>query len=265
RMDPSQLQQIIMNLIINAGEAIGQGSPGRITVATSMRDVGKAFVDAIGGEVAPGRYVSIEVSDTGSGIDPNSVSKIFDPFFTTKFTGRGLGLAAVAGIIRTQNGAITVDSTPGRGTTFRVYLRAAATFVQEPEERPDASRLGTVLVIDDEASVRDFICTALRRRGYHVLTASDGREAVAICEREAENIDAAIIDVVMPSMGANELIPTMKSRQPNMRILLTSGYSESEARRYCAAYPRAAFIQKPYTTQQVVKAVEELFGAAGER
>ncbi|HWR50570.1 MAG TPA: ATP-binding protein, partial [Bryobacteraceae bacterium] len=146
RMDPSQLQQIIMNLIINAGEAIGQGSPGRITVATSMRDVGKAFVDAIGGEVAPGRYVSIEVSDTGCGIDPGSVSKIFDPFFTTKFTGRGLGLAAVAGIIRTQNGAITVDSSPGRGTTFRVYLRAATTFVQEPEERPDASRLGTVLV-----------------------------------------------------------------------------------------------------------------------
>jgi len=125
RMDPNQLQQIVMNLAINAGEAIGEGNAGDVTVATSMVNVETPFVDAAGGEVAPGRYICIRVADTGSGIDAAARARIFEPFFTTKFTGRGLGLAAVAGIVRAQKGGITVESTPGRGTTFRVLLPAS--------------------------------------------------------------------------------------------------------------------------------------------
>jgi DNA-binding NtrC family response regulator len=115
-----------------------------------------------------------------------------------------------------------------------------------------------VLVVDDEASVRDFIRAALRKRGYRVLVASDGKEALSVCEREAAQLRAVVLDVVMPVMGANDLLPEMKSRHPKLSVLLTSGYSESEARRLCAAYPGAAFIQKPYTAQQIAKAVEDL-------
>ncbi len=260
RMDPSQLQQILMNLVINAGEAIGEGNPGRVTVATSMADVEEGFVDAMGEDVAPGRYVSIAVSDTGSGIDEEKKTRIFDPFFTTKFTGRGLGLAAVAGILRSHKGAITLESAPGRGSTFQVFLPAAETYVPESEQEPVTEERATVLVVDDEAAVRDFIGAVLRRQKYRVVLASDGREALAVCEREGWRIDAAILDVVMPLMGANDLIPALKSRRPEIRILLTSGHSEAEARGLCAEYPGAAFIQKPYTAQQVARAVDQLLG-----
>ncbi len=257
QMDPGQLQQVLMNLVINAGEAIGEGNPGRIAVATSMTDIEQPFIDAAGGDVAPGRYVCIEVSDTGSGMDEEQKSKIFDPFFTTKFTGRGLGLAAVAGILRTQRGGITVESEPGRGSTFRVYLPVAGAGVQMTEEQPAAGR-ATVLVVDDELVVRDVVGTALRRQGYRVLTASDGREALSVCDRERGSIDAAVLDVVMPIMGANELMPELKARYPEIRILLTSGYGEDEARRLSVAYPGSAFIQKPYTAQQIADEVERL-------
>ncbi len=262
RMDPSQLEQVLMNVVINAGEAIGEGRPGKITIATGITDVEKPFADAIGQNVAAGRYVSIEVTDTGSGIDQNAQTKIFDPFFTTKFTGRGLGLAAVAGIIRSQKGAITMESLPGRGTAFRVLLPVAEDRVQQGEDQPDANGRTTVLVVDDEPSVRQFIGSVVHRRKYRVLEASDGRDALAVCDREAGEIDAAILDVVMPLMGAKELLPELKARQPKMKILLTSGYSESEARRLCAQYPGAAFIQKPYTAQQIAKAVDDLLGVA---
>jgi two-component system cell cycle sensor histidine kinase/response regulator CckA len=260
RMDPSQLEQILMNLVINAGEAIGEGNTGKVTVSTFLRDVEQSFVDGIGQEVAPGRYVCIEVSDTGSGIDEDKKSKIFDPFFTSKFTGRGLGLAAVAGILRAQKGGITVESPPGGGTTFRVFLREANRGRREVAVEPETNGRGAVLVVDDEASVRDFIGAVLQKQGYRVLFAEDGREALALLEQEDGKIEAAVLDVVMPIMGANELLPKMKARQPEIKVLLTSGYSEAEARRLCAAYPGATFIQKPYTAQQILQAVETLLG-----
>ncbi|HXS95354.1 MAG TPA: PAS domain S-box protein [Candidatus Limnocylindrales bacterium] len=261
RMDPGQLQQILMNLVINAGEALGEGNPGRITVATSMRDIEREFVDAAGGLTPAGRYVCVEIGDTGSGIDAEARPKIFDPFFTTKFTGRGLGLAAVAGIVRSLSGGITVDTAVGYGTTFRVFLPAAEARGQEAEAQGDVAGRATVLVVDDERSVRDFIAAVLRKQGYRVLTASDGREALALCQQPGTEIDAAVLDIVMPLMGANELLPAMKELRPNMRVLLTSGYSESEARRLCAAYPGADFIQKPYTAQQISRAITEMLEA----
>jgi len=250
---------VVMNLVSNAGEAIGEGNPGKVAVATSMTDIDAAFIDAAGQKVAPGRYVCVEVADTGSGIEPDAMPRIFEPFFTTKFTGRGLGLAAVAGIVRAQKGGITVQSTVGAGSTFRVLLPARRA-ASETESQPVVPGKATVMVVDDEAAVRDFIGAALHRRGHRVLTAFDGRDALAVFEREGGNVDAIVLDVVMPGMGVSELLPHIKAGKPALKVLLTSGYSESEARRLCAAFPDAAYIQKPYTAQQIATAVERLLG-----
>jgi two-component system, cell cycle sensor histidine kinase and response regulator CckA len=259
RMDPGQLQQILMNLVINAGEAIGEGAPGSIAVTTSMADVPEPFPDAVGIELAAGRYVCIEVRDTGPGIEEDKKPKIFDPFFTTKFTGRGLGLAAVAGILRSEKGGITLETARGRGSTFRVFLPASRHTA--PGEEPRGEGRGTILVVDDEASVRRFLDAALRRQGYRVLSAADGREALAVYDRENGAVDVIVLDIVMPVMSAGDLLPRLKERQLSAGILLTSGYSESEARRLCSAYPDASFIQKPYTAEQLVEAVAQLMQA----
>jgi PAS domain S-box-containing protein len=260
RMAPSQLQQVVMNLVINAGEAIGEGKPGKITVATSMADVERRFVDSAGVEVMPGRYVCVEVTDTGSGIEEDKRSRIFDPFFTTKFTGRGLGLAAVAGIVRAQKGGITVESERGRGTRFRVYLPASDGWVESDAGPGGTDGGAAILVVDDEVSVRNFIGAVLRKKGYRVFSAADGREALTVFDREGEAIAAVVLDVIMPVMGGNDAMTKLKELRPELKVLLTSGYSESEARRLCATYPGAAFIQKPYTAQQLGRAVEELLG-----
>jgi two-component system, cell cycle sensor histidine kinase and response regulator CckA len=150
----------------------------------------------------------------------------------------------------------------GKGTSFRVFLplagKAGLAF-QEPTAREGRP---AVLVVDDEVAVRDFISAALRRKGYRVIQASDGQEALALCGSAPGAISAAIVDIIMPNMSANDLLPALKAKQPGVRILLTSGYSEAEARRLCAAYPGAAFIQKPYTAQQLARAVDELVGTS---
>jgi PAS domain S-box-containing protein len=258
RMDPSHLQQILMNLVINAGEAIGEGNSGKITISTRITDVAKPFVDAIGEEIAPGRYVCIEVTDTGIGISEENKSKIFDPFFTTKFTGRGLGLAALAGMLRSHKGGITVGRAEGRGSIFRVFLGVSEKQAGTSETPVGGDKRGIVLVVDDVAPVRDFLATVLRRQGYRVLTAADGREALAVFDRENGHIDAMVLDVVMPLMGANDLLPKMRARQPDLKVLLTSGSTESESRHLRAGNPGVSFIQKPYTAQQVAGAVDEL-------
>ncbi|MCZ2075030.1 MAG: PAS domain S-box protein [Bryobacterales bacterium] len=260
QMDPSQLQQILMNLVINAGEAIGEGMPGKVAVSTSVTDIDKSFVDMLGQEVVAGRYVAIEVQDTGKGIDNQSKAKIFDPFYTTKRVGRGLGLAAVAGIVRFQRGAITLDSVPGSGSTFRILLPAMSNAEQKPEDqRADNSR-GTILVVDDDGAVREFIGAVLRQEEYRVVLASHGREALTICDRENGDIHAVILDVVMPVMGAKEFLPVFGVLHPEAKVLLTSGYDEAEASQLCAAYPVTAFIQKPYTAQQLASAIRNLLG-----
>ncbi len=254
-MDPGHLKQAVVNLVINAGEAIGEGNSGRLSVATGVQEIDCPFVDALGGEVRAGRRVYLEVSDTGSGMDPETIERIFDPFFTTKFTGRGLGLAAVSGIVRSQHGAITVKSVPGGGSTFRVLFPPQA---DRDTVEPSTPPVATVLVVDDEEAVRKFVAAALRRSGYRVWQAGNGREAVAICDRETERLDAVILDVVMPVMGGCESLPELTRRRPNMKVLLTSGYDEAEAKRLCASYEGAAFIQKPYTAQTLMQSVEDL-------
>ncbi|HUB34939.1 MAG TPA: PAS domain S-box protein [Bryobacteraceae bacterium] len=256
-MDPSQLQQVVMNLVSNAGEAIGEGNPGRIRVATSVAEIENPFQDALAQEVVPGRYVCIEVGDTGTGIDPDKHASIFDPFFTTRFLGRGLGLAAVAGILRSHRGGITLDSAPGKGSTFRVFLPVAGRTIARSQENA-AHRSGAfVLVVDDESPVREFMVAALEREGYRVLQASDGREALSLPDVGAA-IDAAIVDIVMPNMSVADLLAGLNHRYPGIRILLTSGYSEPEARRLSATHSDAAFLQKPYTAPQLAGAVKDL-------
>jgi CheY-like chemotaxis protein len=151
-----------------------------------------------------------------------------------------------------------VESERGRGTRFRVYLPASDGWVESDAGGSEGA--AAILVVDDEASVRNFIGAVLRKKGYRVLSAADGREALSVFEREGSGIAAVVLDVIMPVMGGNDAMTKLKELRPELKVLLTSGYSESEARRLCATYPGAAFIQKPYTAQQVAAAVEELLG-----
>jgi CheY-like chemotaxis protein len=228
-----------------------------------MRHVEGEFTDARSEQVMAGRYVCIEITDTGAGMDKKRKGRIFDPFFTTKFTGRGLGLAAVAGILRSIGGGITVESEPGAGTSFCAFLPVTESRMPAIAS-PEAKTLGTVLVVDDESTVRDFISATLARDGYRVLFASDGREALAICNSHSNGIkakiDAVVLDVIMPVMGATDLVPILMKVRPDIRILLTSGHSASEVRRLTSTYPGTDFIEKPYTAQQIANAVHKLMG-----
>jgi PAS domain S-box-containing protein len=270
RIDPTQFQQILMNLVINAGEAIGEGNTGRITIGTGMVDAETGFGDALGQEMPPGRYVSVEVQDTGRGIDEAIKPRIFDPFFTTKFAGRGLGLAAAAGIIRGQKCAITMESALGRGSTFRVFLPVVKNSAEQTEGQRTGEEQATVLVVDDESSVREFIAAALLQRGYCVLTAADGREALGVLDQRGLDqrgraLDAVVLDAVMPVMNARDFLPLLWERHPGAKVLLTSGYDEASARQLCAARPDVAFLQKPYTAEQLAGVMTELIAPQQNR
>jgi PAS domain S-box-containing protein len=263
--DPGQMQQIIMNLVINAGEAIGPERNGTVRISTGVEEVAAPFTDAAGAQVAPGCYVSLQVKDTGCGMDEQTRAKIFEPFYTTKFTGRGLGLAAVSGIVRSQKGAILVESAPGAGSVFRVLLPAT----RSANERPDAfveARQPKVLVVDDEQSVRDFLKAALEHHGYSVLVAHDGSDGMELWRKHRGEIALVLLDLVMPIAGGRQMLAEIKSLDPNARVLLTSGYNEEEAKRLCASYVGTAFIQKPYTARTVLQRVQEAIAArAGSR
>jgi PAS domain S-box-containing protein len=253
--DPGQLQQLVMNLVINAGEAIGEGRPGVVSIATGVRDIGPGFAGALEEELEPGRYTWLEVRDTGSGMDEEVRRKIFDPFFSTKFTGRGLGLAAVAGIMRSLKGSVEVSSTPLRGAAFTLLFPAG-----KAELAPGDEARGTILVVDDEPEVRQFIAAVLERTKFRVLTAGDGAQGLELFEARRERIDAVILDVVMPVMGGGELLANIRERRPRMKVLITSGCAEVEARRLCDSLQGAAFLQKPYTARRLRETVEQLLG-----
>jgi CheY-like chemotaxis protein len=264
--DPAQMRQVIMNLITNASDAIGTGT-GRITVSTGRTQVKRADVaDAwVGNDVAEGEYVFAEVSDTGCGMDAATLGRIFDPFFTTKFTGRGLGLAAVLGIVRGHHGAIKIASAPGRGTTFRVLLPATRTpaaiqtaVPKSTTARADGAR---VLVVDDEAGVRTIARESLRRAGFEVTTASDGAEAIEMLAGGA-SFDAVLLDMTMPRMGGVEAFRLIKARQPELPIVLTSGYSAQEAVGRFDKERIAGFIQKPFMPAALV---QTMLDAVGQR
>jgi PAS domain S-box-containing protein len=255
--DPTQLRQVVMNLILNASDAVGDDS-GRIEVTGGVEE-------REGGHTAwspveappPGRYVWIEVRDTGCGMDAETRERIFDPFFTTKFTGRGLGLAAVLGIVRAHHGGLEVESEPGRGTVFRLCFPCLAESVAlgSTVEPPSEWRgVGTVLAVDDEPAVLELCVRALGRCGLTVLTAEDGGAGLEVFRRHKDEIEVVVLDVTMPVLGGAEVLREIQRIKPAANVILSSGYDESEAGDRFAEGP-ITFLQKPYTAESLIDQV----------
>jgi two-component system cell cycle sensor histidine kinase/response regulator CckA len=244
--DVAQVQQVLMNLVINGAEAIGD-ERGTVLVTTGVQDVDEHYAQSLfASEIRTGRYVFIEIHDTGVGMDAETKAKIFDPFFTTKFTGRGLGLAAVLGIMRAHGGAIKVYSTPGRGSTFKVFFPASH---REPLEVVKPPPLfhgeGVALVIDDDAGVRRAARRMFELFGFQVLEAENGRIGAEIFARRAAEITIVLLDMTMPEMGGEETFRELRGVR-HVPVILTSGYNEIEATRRFTSKGLAGFLQKPF-------------------
>ena len=261
--DPTQIRQVVLNLLTNAADAVGDAS-GVITVRTGTMLCDRAYLSTMYfDEMLPdGEYAYIEVADSGCGMTASTLSRIFDPFFTTKPTGHGLGLAAVLGIVRGHRGAIKVYSEPGRGTTFKVLLpvtQDAAT--QEPAAAQPVEEWktsGTILVVDDESSVLLVAKHILGRVGFEVLTASDGLEGVQVFSEKMDEIRVVLLDMTMPKMNGEEAFAEMRRLKPDACIVLTSGFSEVESARTLFGKGLAGFIPKPYRSQELLAKLREI-------
>jgi signal transduction histidine kinase/CheY-like chemotaxis protein len=260
--DDSQLSQVVMNLLTNAVEAVGEGE-GRIEIATGTTRIDAASgVETVFGEELPeGTYVYLQVSDTGCGMDPDTRSRIFDPFFTTKFTGRGLGLAAVLGAVRGHRGAIEIESVPGQGTRFRVLFPRASTLREEAvaEAGGGSEWLGSgmILVVDDDGGVRELAQESLERVGLSVLCANTGREGIEIFARHRDEIRAVFLDRTMPDISGEEAFDEIRRIRSDARVVLVSGYSEEQAAQHFAGTELVGFLQKPFLPEMLVKKVRQ--------
>jgi PAS domain S-box-containing protein len=265
--DAGQIQQVTMNLITNAAEAIGNG-PGGITLSTGVRDCDGSYLsrNEIEETLAAGRYAYLEVTDNGCGMDEETQQRMFEPFFTTKFTGRGLGMPAVLGIVRGHGGAILLDSVAGKGTTIRVLFPeaaagagAAVTEEAEPDgtagAAPDTNR-GTILIVDDEEMVLQSCVAMAESMGFAVLTAADGEQAVEAVRRHGAEIRAIILDLTMPKLDGAGALERILRIEPGAKVILSSGYDETEATQRIAKGVLAGFIRKPYGIKQLRSALE---------
>jgi two-component system cell cycle sensor histidine kinase/response regulator CckA len=256
--DAGQIQQVVMNLITNAAEALG-GNPGDIVVSTGEVEADRAYLadSFLDDHLPEGRYVYLEVTDSGCGMDKETQAKIFDPFFTTKFTGRGLGLAAVLGIVRGHGGAIRVYSEPGKGTAFKVLLPASGKVAPQRGDRSEATRKGsgTVLVVDDEAGVRDVASRMLEFAGYRVLTAENGVSGVEMFRAHASEISAVLLDLTMPDISGEEVFRAIRQIRGEAKVIVSTGYSEQETMSLFQGRGLAGFIQKPYEPAKLIEIV----------
>ncbi|MBD3167260.1 PAS domain S-box protein, partial [bacterium] len=251
--DPTQLRQLIMNLLTNASEAIGD-EVGVIRISTSAMELNREEIKTRFGEdsLPEGRYVHLEVRDTGCGMSEATLRRIFDPFFTTRFTGRGLGLSAVQGIVRGHHGALKVSSQPGEGTTFEIILPALEESesphqqTTHPVARASSDPNGTVLLVDDDEAVRIVGSRMLRKLGYEVLTARDGREAVDLYRSGKNRISCVLLDLTMPVMDGEEAFNALRGIDPEVSVVLSSGFNEQEIHNRFAGRKVAGFVQKPY-------------------
>ncbi len=261
--DAAQLSQVVMNLITNAAEALGHGG-GRISIRTGVVEADRATLSRTvpSADLAEGPYVFFEVSDTGCGMDEQTRGKIFDPFFTTKFTGRGLGLAAVLGIVRSHGGGIELESVPDLGTRFRVLLpcskHSAPGLREQPSDIEAWRGRGTVLVVDDDDGVRELTQDTLERAGLDVLCARDGREAVAVVRHHADAIDLVLLDRTMPASSGEEVFDEIRRLRPDVPIVLVSGYSQDSVRDQFAGRDLAGFLHKPFLSGTLLLKVREL-------
>jgi len=250
-----------MNLVINAAEAIGDRA-GLITVRTrpvgaNGQSLGRDWESA---EIRQGPQVLLEVRDTGCGMDEATKAKIFDPFFTTKFTGRGLGLAAVSGIVRGHKGALKVESTPGMGSSFSILLPAAAALpAPAAKAASDPHRLrgqGRVMLVDDEPAVVQMATYALARMGYDVVTSESGAAAVEALTADPGAIDLVVLDLSMPGMSGQETLARLRRLRPDLRVVMSSGYSEAECLKLLADQAVSGFLPKPYTASTLGRTVK---------
>ncbi|GEM_PF-910443 len=265
KADPTQMRQVIMNLITNASEAMEESS-GVISVTTSAMECDSDYLSTafLNEDLPEGLYVYFEVADTGSGMDPETAAKMFDPFFTSKFTGRGLGLSAVLGIVRGHKGALKVYTEQGSGTSFKILLPACLESMTEEAEAsvdkleqwvPDA---GTILLVDDEEDVRSIGKAMLERVGFTVITACDGREALSIFREDPDSIACVILDLTMPHMDGTETFREMHRVQSDVRVILSSGYNEQDVTGKFVGKHLAGFIQKPYRMQDLLDKLKEV-------
>ncbi|HET6577200.1 MAG TPA: response regulator, partial [Gemmatimonadales bacterium] len=256
--DPTQVRQVVMNLITNASDALGD-APGGITLRTGL------VRDASANESHP--FVFLEVSDTGCGMDTDTLQRIFDPFFSTKFTGRGLGLAAVMGIVESHHGHVRIRTAPGDGTTFRILFPAVLDSADSAPRRisvPQWRGRGTVLVVEDEEGVREVVGRMLERLGFEVITAEDGIEALGRLDHHEGAMAAVLLDLSMPRMGGPEVLQQIRERRPELPVVLMSGYTEQEvASKLLGPEGAAAFLQKPFLPEDLTSVLRHVSQSVG--
>jgi PAS domain S-box-containing protein len=259
--DGGQLQQLVLNLVLNGAESIGENA-GEVSVRVRVREVPESELTQMyaGFSLPKRRYTEIQVRDTGVGMDEHTLQRIFDPFFTTKFLGRGLGLAAALGIVRSNGGGIAVQSAPGRGTTFTVLLPAEqqtgdARLTVSESITESARGEGLVLVVDDEVAIRSLMQHTLEELGYTVLTAEHGAQALELFDRVGKEIELVLLDLVMPVLDGAETAVALHSRNPDVPILVISGLADDDALSRFGSVRIAGFVPKPFTPDQLAQAV----------
>lgn len=268
RADPGQIEQVIVNLVVNARDAMPVGGSIRITTErVTLPDAANEVVDAV-----PGEYLRLAVQDAGLGMTPDVLARLFEPFFTTKEVGKGtgLGLAICYGIVRQNRGYISIQSAPGRGTTVSVYLPLVEEALAEKasvEVVPDLYGTETVLVVEDEALVREIAVQTLRRNGYTVLQAANGVEALRMAQKYSQpeasgsSIDLLLTDVIMPQMGGRELARVLRQQYPGLRVLYASGYTEANFGLHATTPLDAPLLAKPFTSRELLRKTREALTA----
>jgi PAS domain S-box-containing protein len=263
--DKAQLEQLAMNLIINAAESID--GDGLVTVTTHRRNVSPdERGDFVSEHEIAGSYLALVVTDTGIGMDEETRERIFDPFFSTKFLGRGLGLSAALGIVRGHKGAIRVKSTPGKGTTFEVLFPAGTAAQDEDTREPQTAERGrpTILVVDDEEIIRNLLLAALETRGYRVLLAENGAEALNMFSRSAQDISLVLLDLVMPVMSGDSVLPHLFLMKPDIRVMVSSGQDPEECVRKLKEPRISAYLQKPYRVDTLLAKMQAALSGGDE-
>ena len=263
RADATQIRQVVMNLITNASEAIGDRS-GIISISTGAMDCDRQYLDEtyLADDLVEGCYVSLEVADTGCGMDGETLARIFDPFFTTKFTGRGLGLAAVLGIVRGHGGALKVYSEPGKGTTFKILLPACADTASAALAGTAVPRIwrgsGNVVLADDEETVRTVGRRMLEALGFTVIPACDGAEVLEVLRHRLDEIRCVMLDLTMPHMDGEEAFREIRRLKADIPVIMCSGYNEQDVTQRFVGKGLAAFVQKPYTLNALSQALQSV-------